>query len=77
MTGPDPDNRVTEGRPLGDVLAALNAIEFDGGCDDCPAYQTIKTVRSGVHVVTVHHEDSCPTWGSIRHRYPPSFLEGL
>lgn len=48
--------------PIRDALVALDGAHIPGGCDDCDAYQTLETDASGVTVLTVHHDDSCPWW---------------
>jgi hypothetical protein len=49
-----------------DLLAQLVGYRIDGGCDDCGAYQTVRLDADEVWVVTVHHDDCCPVWRSIR-----------
>jgi hypothetical protein len=53
---------VTAPEPIHDLLAALDGAHIPGGCDDCDAYQTLETEGSGVSVLTVHHDASCPRW---------------
>ncbi len=50
--------------PLG-FLAQLEGLRIPGGCDDCDAYQTVKRVAERVTVLTVHHDDTCPTWRAM------------
>lgn len=54
--------------PVVNILGPLEGAEIPGGCDDCDAYQTVEAVQSGVWVLTVHHDDSCPTWMAIQRR---------
>lgn len=42
--------------------------QIPGGCDTCDAYQTIKTVKPGIHKITVHHDDWCPTLRAMNAR---------
>lgn len=47
-----------------DQFGALRAYigkETPGGCADCDAYQTVKEEFPGCFVVTVHHDDWCPS----------------
>jgi len=53
---------------LVNVLGVLDGAEVPGGCDDCDAYQTVAAVERGIWVVTVHHDDDCPTLRRIRRR---------
>jgi hypothetical protein len=45
-----------------ELLDSLAGIEVDGGCDDCPAYQTIERVDVGDYVNRIFHDDTCPWW---------------
>lgn len=47
---------------VGDVLASLNGQRIPGGCEDCDAYQTVRSEGS-VHLLTVHHDDWCSSYG--------------
>ncbi len=49
--------------PVEDVRPAPR---LPGGCDDCAAYRTLVVTR-GVYLLTVHHDDTCP---SYRRRIP-------
>ncbi len=42
------------------VLDNLTGRRLPGGCDDCDAYQTVTQRGDGVHVLTVHHDETCP-----------------
>jgi hypothetical protein len=51
-----------------DALAArYSDRRIPGGCADCAAYQTVAVV-DGVYFVTVHHDDTCPTYRAHRRR---------
>jgi hypothetical protein len=50
------------------ALAALVGRKLPGGCDDCTAYQTVAQHGPDFFVMTVHHDDTCPTL----QRNPPS-----
>ena len=52
---------------IGEVLAALIGQRIPGGCDDCDAYQTMQTV-DGIFILSVHHDDTCPTLHRIEGR---------
>jgi hypothetical protein len=45
---------------LDQLFAAIAGRRIPGGCD-CDSYQTM-TKQYGIHVITVHHDDDCPTW---------------
>lgn len=51
--------------PLAAQLAPLIGLQIRGGCDDCDAYQGVDE-QHGHWVITVHHDDDCPTWARIR-----------
>lgn len=36
-----------------------------GGCDDCDAYQTLDKHDSGVFMLAVHHDDTCPFYRGL------------
>jgi len=46
---------------LAELFEALSGQRIPGGCDDCNAYQTM-TQQDRIHVLTIHHDDTCPTW---------------
>lgn len=52
---------------IAEVLAAMIGIRFRGGCDDCDAWQEMRRDH-GIYVMTVHHDDTCPTWQQIQRR---------
>lgn len=48
-------------RPVPSALDAMTGHRMPGGCDDCTAHQALDVV-SGVYVLTVHHDDTCPSY---------------
>jgi hypothetical protein len=56
------DAGIRKGNPVQELLDSLVGIAVDGGCDDCPAYQTIERVDVGCYVNRVFHDDTCPWW---------------
>lgn len=44
------------------VLDSMTGHRLPDGCDDCTAYQTLDRHDTGVYVLTVHHDDTCPTY---------------
>lgn len=52
-----------DGHPLG---ADRPADSIPGGCGTCDAHQTVRQAGPRVHVVTVHHDDWCPTYRRTR-----------
>lgn len=56
------DNQSEQSNPVRELLDSLVGLKVDGGCDDCPAYQTIERVDVGVYVNRVFHDDTCPWW---------------
>jgi hypothetical protein len=46
-----------------DWLAQLSGLRIAGGCDTCEAFQTVQANAhgEGVHALTIHHDDDCPT----------------
>lgn len=51
-----------------DQLHALTGIPFDGGCDDCDAFQTVDDRDAPVFILRVHHDDTCPTLRAMEGR---------
>lgn len=43
------------------MFDALRGQRVPGGCPDCNAYQTVVERAPSVYVVTVHHDETCPT----------------
>lgn len=62
--------------PAEAVLAALDGIRIDGGCEHCDAYQTIQAnALPGLAILHVYHDDWCPAHGAIgggRPTHPPT-----
>ncbi len=52
-------------RPVPSALDGLAGRRLPGGCDDCTAYQTIEQQASGVYVLLVHHDDTCPAYRAM------------
>jgi hypothetical protein len=52
---------------ISDLFESMAGQRIPGGCDDCDAYQEM-TKQHGIYVMTVHHDDTCPTWQQIRAR---------
>lgn len=55
-----------------DSLSALAAVlqcrRIPGGCDDCTAFQTMTQDGPGVYRLTVHHDDTCPSYRAMTNR---------
>ena len=53
--------------PIHEMLsrAAEEGQKIRGGCDLCEALQTLDEV-DGVYVLTVHHDELCPTWRAMQ-----------
>lgn len=58
-------NRRKPTNPTRAVLDALTGQQMPGGCDDCDAYQTVTRQDTGVYVLAVHHDDTCPFYRRI------------
>jgi hypothetical protein len=52
---------------VSDFLAPRVGIRFPGGCDDCNAWQEMR-LHHGIWVITISHDDTCPTWRQIQRR---------
>lgn len=52
---------------LDEIFEGMAGQRIPGGCDDCDAWQEM-TQQYGIHVITVHHDDTCPTWRQIQAR---------
>jgi hypothetical protein len=52
------------------MFEALLDQRIPGGCDDCDAYQQLTTDGSGIYVLAVRHDATCP-WLSQRDRTTP------
>ncbi len=53
-------------RSMGDLFSQVEDQPIPGGCDACNAFQTVTTIDTGIHSLTVHHDDWCPL---LRSRY--------
>lgn len=51
-----------------EILQALAGHTIPGGCDHCQAHQTITDAGCSVHVLTVHHDDTCPVYKRQKQR---------
>ncbi len=49
-----------------DEFGALEGLRVPGGCDDCDAYQVLDSSRAPFFRINVHHDESCPTYQSMR-----------
>lgn len=47
------------------VLDNMTGRRVPGGCPDCDAYQVITQEHPGVYVLTVHHDDTCPSYRTM------------
>jgi hypothetical protein len=43
----------------------VNGDRIPGGCPDCNAYRELMEVASGVAVLAVFHDDTCPMLAAI------------
>lgn len=50
---------------MADLAERMRDTRTPGGCDDCDAYQTL-TGSGGVYSLSVHHDDTCPTFRAMR-----------
>jgi hypothetical protein len=51
---------------LDDLFRKAEGQAIPGGCDTCSAYQTIESLTPGVHKLTVHHDNDCPTLRAMK-----------
>lgn len=54
---------------MSDLNEALDAIvgeRYEGGCDDCTAYQEVERLDAGMYAVHVFHDAGCPTFTRLR-----------
>ncbi len=49
-----------------DGLGALEGLRIPGGCSDCLAYQTVDASQAPFYRVSVHHDESCPSYRAMR-----------
>jgi hypothetical protein len=47
------------------IYAQLRDKRIPGGCPDCGAYQTMRQERPNVYTLTIHHDDTCPTYRAM------------
>jgi hypothetical protein len=58
--------RRRERPPIVKLLDGLVGIQQRGGCDDCLADQEITLDPTGIYVLTIRHDNSCPYYRSRR-----------
>lgn len=51
---------------ISELFESLQGQRAPGGCEDCDAFQTVESAASMGYWLTVHHDDSCPTYREIR-----------
>ena len=51
---------------LTDLLSPVAGRRIAGGCEDCDAWQTAHRDAIGMWHLTVHHDDTCPTYRVIQ-----------
>lgn len=44
------------------LAAMLDNAHLPGGCDTCDAYQTLDDTHAPIYLLTIHHDDDCPTY---------------
>lgn len=49
-----------------EFLDRLDGQRIPGGCEDCDAYQTVDTTQPPIYRITVHHDDTCPTYQAMQ-----------
>lgn len=42
--------------------------DVPGGCDRCDSFQRFRQIDTGIWNVTIHHEETCPTYLQIKRR---------
>lgn len=42
-------------------FASMDGARIPGGCDDCDAWQEPRVIDKGIVILTVRHDDWCPT----------------
>src|SRR4051794_18535850 len=47
--------------PAASYLDRMTDKRIPGGCDDCDAHQTVEKQDDGLYVLTVNHDETCPT----------------
>ena len=48
--------------PERSYLDDLTGHRIAGGCEDCTAYQTVTDHGDGLYVLTIHHDETCPSY---------------
>lgn len=59
-----------DARPVSNVLDQMTGHRMPGGCDDCTAYQTLDRHETGVYLLVVHHDDTCPAYRALPRSTP-------
>jgi hypothetical protein len=54
--------------PVVNILGPFDGAQIPGGCDQCDAYQTAAAVQAGIWVITVHHDNWCPSLRAMQKR---------
>lgn len=49
-------------------LDALVGTSFNGGCDDCGARHKLAKDPSGIYVLTIEHDPTCPALAAMERR---------
>jgi hypothetical protein len=44
------------------IYEAVRDGRIPGGCPDCNAYQTLRRVAPRIYSLTIHHDDTCPSF---------------
>jgi hypothetical protein len=44
---------------LNEIFESIAGQRFEGGCDDCNAWQEM-TRQHGIYVIEISHDDTCP-----------------
>jgi hypothetical protein len=50
---------------LDDIFGEFHDRAVPGGCDSCNAFQTVETVRPGVHIIHINHDAWCVAYRSM------------
>lgn len=67
---PARDVRPLDPHPAASVLDQMTGHQMPGGCDDCTAYQTLDRHVTGVYLLVVHHDDTCPAYRALPRSTP-------
>jgi hypothetical protein len=49
----------------GAAFFKADPVRVPGGCMDCNAYQTLDTSEVPIFRLSVHHDDTCPTYRAM------------